>query len=205
MLNDEFKIHPGYASVAMGDFDVKQSIYVALLAEQDQVNCMAKKVGKKPLFRTTDRPKEFAILIRPTGNAFDNFVLILDKLLSDNLNSKFFKGDLELSVDIITHDGKKERKRVPTIQLLEQWLDEVDRQEKSEMLKILRRIRRLRSQCAHTLRKDDEFNQEFLEKQRNLIQDAYFAVRTIRIIFNEDLGIEHDIPEWLVEGGHWRG
>ena len=203
MLNDEFSLHPGYLSVVAGEFDTQQSIYDALLAEQQHVNIMANQLGMEPLFRHTERPKEFAILIRPTRKEFDDFVLVLDKLLSDNLNRNFFKKDLQVKETVIAQDGKNVTKPIPTIQLLEQWLREVERREKDEMLKILRRIRRLRNRSAHTLRKADEFNQEFLEKQSTLIQDAYFAVRIIRIIFHEDLRIEHSIPDWITEGRHW--
>jgi hypothetical protein len=50
------------------------------------------------LFRETfdeeKRPLEFATMLRPTRRQYLEFAQVLDKMLSDNVNRDFFKGDI---------------------------------------------------------------------------------------------------------------
>ena len=210
LLDEEHQLHPDYYRTSIvGEFPERLSIYDALLAEQREINLMAEKFGKPPLFRRTyepsRRPRGFGILIRPTQQAYESFVHMLDKLMSDNLNPDFFKGDLELSETAVKQSGETFRIQVPTIRLLEQRFEDATSRNKNVMLATLRKIRRLRQRPAHALLDDDRFDQKFLKEQRALIQDAYFAVRTIRSLFETHLGIEHEVPKWLTDGGHWVG
>ncbi|MBL2669435.1 AAA family ATPase, partial [Klebsiella pneumoniae] len=66
-------------------------------------------IGKPELFRkdySDDMPKEFGFLLRPTLSEFNNFMLLLDKMMSDNINKKFFEGDVELEIEKEREDGK---------------------------------------------------------------------------------------------------
>ena len=208
LLDRKHHLHPDYYRTnILGEFPERLSIYDALLAEQREINLMAEKFGKPPLFRSNyeanRRPKGFGILIRPTQQAYENFVHMLDKLMSENLNRNFFEGDLELSETAVKQSGETFTVHVPTIRLLEQRFDGATSRNKDMMLATFRRIRRLRQRPAHTLLDDDRFDQKFLGEQRALIQDAYSAVRTIRWLFESHLGVEHEVPEWLTDGGHW--
>ena len=208
LLDRKHYLHPDYYRTSiLGEFPERLSIYDALLAEQRQTNLMAEKIGKPPLFRSTyepsRRPKGFGILIRPTQQAYEDFVLMLDKLMSDNLNREFFKGELELSETAVKQSGETFLIPIPTIKLLEQRFHGATSHDRDRMLATFRKIRRLRQRPAHTLLDDDRFDQKFLGEQRALIQDAYSAVRTIRSLFETHLGVEHEVPEWLTDGGHW--
>ena len=209
LIDRKHRLHPDYRRVISGEFRERLSIYDALLSEQQQINLMAEKLDKPPLFRTTYeascRPKGFGILIRPTQKAYEDFVHMLDKLMSDNLNRDFFKGDLEVSETATKQSGETLTIPIPTIRLLEQRFEGATSSNKAMMLGTFRKIRRLRMQPAHVLLDDDQFDQKFLKDQLALIQDAYFAVRTIRSLFETHLGIEHEVPEWLTDGGHWVG
>ncbi len=90
-----------------------------------------------------------------------------------------------------------------TIRLLERRFEDATSHNKDIMLATFRKIRKLRQRPAHALLDDDRFDQKFRKDQRALIQDAYFAVRTIRSLLETHLGIEHEVPEWLSDGGHW--
>ena len=96
------------------------SAYEAFLQEQVVINNIAVEIGRLPLFRVTydqqsnmGRPREFSAFIRPTLKNYSEFVHLLDKLLSDNINRKFFRGEISSRTD----DNRK-----GTITMLEEWL-----------------------------------------------------------------------------------
>ena len=55
-------------------------------------------------FRGTAR-KNSVYFCGPTSNNYEQFGLTLDKLLSDNINRQFFKGDIPLEQEIIRGEG----------------------------------------------------------------------------------------------------
>ena len=60
--------------------------------------------------------------MRPTMADYLSFVHELDKLISENINPKFFDGKIQ-SYDLISHDdGTVERKGKGTLRLLDEWL-----------------------------------------------------------------------------------
>jgi hypothetical protein len=83
---------------------------------------MSKAMGRPPLFRETERPKRFGFLIRPTAYEFEQFVLLLDKCMSENIDRKFFLKDVEFEVLKSRRDGDTVVEQKGTIQILEEWL-----------------------------------------------------------------------------------
>src|SRR5436309_5681225 len=93
--------------------------------EQVQINKLCSRIGKPPLFKKTfeeRRPIEFSPMLRPTQTNFREFCLTLDKMLSDNLNRDFFRGDIPLKEKISASDNTVEVRPLNTITLLERWL-----------------------------------------------------------------------------------
>ena len=89
------------------------------------INDMATLIGKPPLFRRTyehEYPRNFGFLLRPTLAEFNAFVLLLDQLMSDNINKKFFSPELELEQDNVREDGRIEVRQKGTIALLDEWV-----------------------------------------------------------------------------------
>lgn len=185
-LEDSYKLHPDfYRTQIMGAFPQRLSIYDAFLKEKHVVNEMCEKIGKPHLFRTSDgRPAGFGILIRPTKKEFRDFALLLDQLLSDDLNPEFFAGDIPTTETWKREDGSMHRRRVGTIMLLRRWLEKhFDPQEPEaidELFKKLRAVRNARQKPAHKV-EDNDFDQVYLKAQRDLINDAFDVARTIRM------------------------
>ena len=53
---------------------------------------------------------------------------------------------------------------------------------------------------------EDQFDQKYFKEQREIIIDAYSAVRTIRLMFANHPRVkieEIEIPDWLQEGKIW--
>lgn len=205
ILEGSYKLHPIYERECAGMDPEYISIFTAFTMELSIINQMSLKIWQKSLFRQdfSDEhpPANFTFLTRPTLKEFCDFIHTLDKMLSDNIKKEFFKGKIQLDEEIPRKDGKIEIRQIGTIRLLEMWLIKFfripDRTPVIEMIKTLKKIREFRQRPAHAL-DDDRFDQKFFHRQRELIIEAYDAVRTIRLIFsNHPKAREIEIPEWI--------
>jgi len=140
---------------------------------------------------------------------FNSFVLLLDQLMSDNLNAKFFTPELNLEEDHQRSNGKVEVRRKGTIALLDEWVNHYFRPQEPKplerMLAAFRKVRKLRQKPAHSIR-EDEFDQKYFHEQRSLIMEAYGAVRTLRLVLANHPSVKANPPEineFLFEGKIW--
>lgn len=207
-LEGEFELHPDYHRASIiGDFPTHVPIFVAFAEELQQVNELCALMGRPPLFRRVfkdaERPREFAFLLRPTLKALNEFVLALDKAMSDNIDVKFFGSDVSLEHDKPRADGKVVVERKGTIQILDEWLNRVHSPNpgpRETMIATFRKVRKLRQKPAHAV-DEDRFDAAYFQQQRNLILDAFNAVRTLRLILeNHPATNGHEVPDWLREG-----
>jgi hypothetical protein len=205
-------LHPDYFRTSiLGDFPERVSIYEAFIVELQVINKMARAMGRSPLFRKDyegeQRPREFSSLLRPTARQYADFVLLLDKLISDNMDTAFFRNDVPFEDEEQRNDGKTVVKPRGSIRILDAWLAARFRPQDDaplrEMIDTFRTIRRLRQRPAHAI-DENSFNQTYLHEQRELMARAYTAVQTIRLIFaNHPKCRTVDVPDWLSEGRIW--
>jgi hypothetical protein len=201
------KLDPDYIET---NFEAKWTdrvaIYQAFCTELDEINKICSMMEQPPLFRETylDRPPpKFGRLTISTKAAFNEFVQLLDKLISDNFNKDFFKGKVELTEEIEIDNGKKIVDR-GTLQLLDDYLNRYwrfpDPEPKDEMIKVFKEIRKGRQIPAHNI-VDDEYDEEILQRQRDLMMRAYKSIRTLRLILkNHPKATYYSPPRWLDEG-----
>ena len=82
-----------YRTTILAKWPKHVSPYEAFIYEQVEINRLATLIGKPPLFRMTfeenNRPRDFGFFVKPTRGQYTAFVLLLDKMLSDNLNYDF--------------------------------------------------------------------------------------------------------------------
>jgi hypothetical protein len=209
-LRGEYKLHPDYWRSTHGHWPEGVSVFGAFLEEMHQVNELARLMGRRPLFRSefhgVARPRAFGFLIRPTLKEFNAFVLLLDQIVSDNLDLGFFAGDVSLEEERPRADGRVEVVRKGSLRVLDEWLTSVvrldDPSAKDEVLAAFRKIRALRQRPAHAV-EEDVFDQKYFKDQRDLVIEAYRAMRTLRMIFAlHPATHEHAVPQWL-EGTIW--
>jgi hypothetical protein len=210
-LEGEFRVHPAYFDSSIrGEFPEKVSIFDAFLEELSQLRAMSERIGLPPVVRrdfADARPHGFGFLIRPTLKELQDFHILLDKMMSDNLNADFFKAaGLAMESEHPRHDGRIEVRRRGTVALLEEWsgpgrIRFHDREPRDEMLAAFREVRRLRQRPAHAA-DDNRFDQEFFTEQRQLMIRAYDAVRTLRQILAMHPGLKDydEVPDWLYKG-----
>lgn len=211
-LNGSYNLHPDFVRTQiLGHFPEGMSIYDAFLAEKKQINRFCMQIGKPPLFRTEfgelKRPDGFGILLRPTKKEFRDFALLLDQLLSDDLNRDFFKGDVSLNRNLTDEDGNPVIQSKGTIQLLEEWIAKrfrpADPEPMEQMFADFRSVRKVRQKPAHKV-EDNEFDQKYVAEQRDLISNAYGAVHTLRMVLeNHPAAQKDEVPDYLREAKVW--
>lgn len=212
-VKDEIKLHPDYYETSIqGSWGTRMSIFEAFVQELDVINKMAGVIGKPNLFHKSysdKRPKEFGFLLRPTVAAFNEFILLLDKMMSDNINKKFFEGDIPLEIEEERKDGKIIVRNIGTIQLLENWVSRFfragDQKPIEEMISAFKEVRKLRQKPAHRVN-PNEFDQELFKMQRAIVIKAYESVRTLRQMLANHPAVKKSTPEiseQLFKGEIW--
>lgn len=191
-------MHPVYSSNSCWHFTDEVVIFDAITDEIFHINEMCKLINEEILFRNDYRdenlrPKEFSYLIRPTKKEYYSFIHCLDKILSDNMNKKFFeKEKLELQ------DWDWYNKW--TIQLLEDFFSRAhfdDREPVEKVFKYLKSIRKLRQKPWHSVI-EDEFDYKYLDEQKEILNNAYYIVRFIRLILtNHPMVRWYKVPDYL--------
>jgi hypothetical protein len=215
-LTGAYRLHRDYLNYTIiGDWGEGASIFVAFCAEMHLLNVMAEALGRGPFFRQTfgaygeSKPKRFTFLVRPTLEEFNQFALLLDKMISDNINKDFFQKDVPLETEAQRADGKIVVQPKGTLTLLNDWLRYYfrtnDWEPWDEAFRSLREVRRLRQHPAHAV-DEDVFDQKYIRDQRQLIIDAYKALRTLRLMFMRDPKAKDAhlaISDWLAKGQIW--
>lgn len=209
-VTGNISLHPDYyASSILGSWGTRLSIFSAFTEELKIINEMSVLIGKPSLFRNSyyeETPKEFGFLLRPTQTEFNNFILLLDKMMSDNIDKKFFENDVDLESEKERDDGKIVVTPKGTIQILESWIDKyfhsADHKPIEDMMKTFREVRQLRQKPAHKVNADS-FDQELFKKQREIVVKAYDAVRTLRLILANHPKVKKNPPK--ISGRLYKG
>lgn len=174
------------------------SLFSAILYQIEQINNLCSN-NDVTLFKSDYKnkpPIEFNILVLPTKKEYDNFIKVFDIMLSDNINQKFFEGQIDL-IEFTNKDGTKEKYK-GTIALLKEWLGEIGVSQEiiQKSIKIIKKVRR--SKPSHNI-KENEFNIKYIQNQNNIILEVYNAFRLLidEISQIKELKIKHS--RWYVE------
>jgi hypothetical protein len=183
-----------------------RSAYAALLAEMREICKLSGLIGKPPLFRETweqERPPGFHPMLRPTTRSLEDFVHVLDKIISENIDREFFKGDLPLEDSQERPDGRIVITTPGTLTLLERWLSTFYRTADgqniaAEVLTPLKAIRTLRQRPAHRLT-EDAYDEELSGQQDALVGNLVRGLTKLRLILSSHPLARslYSAPEWL--------
>ena len=127
MLSGDYTLHPDYFKPSiLGQFPDGISIFDAFIEELKCINDICKLMHRSPLFKNElggdQKPPAFGFLIRPTSKEYYEFIHLLDKLISENINKDFFKKDVRSEDEQTRKDGKVVIRQKGTIQMLDDWL-----------------------------------------------------------------------------------
>lgn len=211
-VEGDYKLHPDYyRSSIIGDWYEGISVFDAFIEEISHINNISRLIGRPPLFRNEykegKKPRGFTFLIRPTLKSYNDFIHLLDKMLSDNINRDFFQKDIAFEYDEVRGDGKIVVRQKGTIQILDEWLNLKyridDRTLIESMIASFKKIRRLRQNPAHKV-DEDSFDQQHYQQQREIISQACDGVRTLRMILgSHPKAQEYTDADWLDTATIW--
>lgn len=209
VINDDYRLHPDYyRSSFLGEWYEGVSIFNAVIEELHQINEISKLMGRSPLFRNEftegKRPKDFGFLIRPTLKEYNDFILLLDKMLSDNINRRFFRNDVSFEREEVREDGRIAVTQKGTIQVLEEWFKRRFRTTDTEMLfSAFKEVRRQRQHPAHSIN-ENIFDPKYIREQREVMLRVHQAVSLLREAFAFHPSAQnYEVPDWLTSGIIW--
>ncbi len=180
-LRGSYKIHPGYWDWACGYFPRGISVLDAITSEIALINKYAEVMRRPPLFRDEfeETPPDYGWLLRPTQREFDTFVHLLDKMLGENINEKFFRTDVSAEKLEQRRHGVAVAKRKWKPRMLQEWLElKYTGSERpwDEAIATFREVRDLRNEPAHTA-STNVYDKRLLQRQREVVWSAYRALR----------------------------
>lgn len=191
-----------------GNWTSSYSIFSAFLGELNCLNQLSQTIFEKKLFSKSfeddKRPREFTFFFTPTSKNYYEFISLLDKMISDNLNKEFFKDNLELFDLETLPDNTIERKPKGTLRLFEEWLslnyNVKDQKVLKDIFKPFRDIRKERQNPAHKIN-ENIYDKKYIEMQKDIINRAYSSIRAFRNVFQQHPKAEYfEIPKWLDNG-----
>lgn len=185
------KIHANFhANLILGEWVSDYWIFHALLEEMIVINKQCKKMAIPELFNKTfdtdpyNTPDGYRNIFLPTLKNYYDFVLVLEKIVVQNISIKAFLKDTSI---IRAIDRKDETGRDKgSLKMFEEWLEKnIRTQENLRELIVapLRYLRSIRQKPAHELNKND-YDIELYQKQQDLINGTYEAIRAVRILFS---------------------
>ncbi len=197
-----------YQTAIKGNWIFSHSIFSAFIREFNCLNNLSNHIFKKPLFRNSfdeeNRPKEFTFFFTPTSKNYEAFVLLLDKMLSDNINIDFFQNEIELFEIQKIDNGIVERKPKGSLRLFEEWLTSKynvhDQNVIKEVFKPLKELRRERQIPAHKI-SENIYDKKYIKMQQELMRNIYSSIRALRLAFSrhpKSKGFK--FPSWLEKG-----
>lgn len=208
-VKDECKILQEYQENTInGNWTFSHSIFSGFLGELKCLNDLSKLIFKTSIFKKDfdgeNKPKDFTFFFTPTLKNYHGFVGLLDKMISENINKKFFENKIELFDFEEIEDGVVERKQRGTLRLFEEWLIsiyKIDNPEKlRDIFKPFKKVRKERQSPAHKI-SENTYDKKYIELQKNLINDCYNSMRILRDIFGQHRDANgFEIPEWLEKG-----
>jgi len=202
------KINAGFVdNLIKGEWVMETWIFHAIIEEMKVINEQCEHMGIPKLFNKTfgthysEMPEGFRNILLPTLKNYYDFVLVLEKIIVHNISYKTFQKDAPHigSIDRKDKSGKDKGSLV----MFEEWLSKNIRTQENLtdlIIKPLKNIRNIRQKPAHELT-SNEYDVTLYQKQFNLMNDTYTAIRAIRLFFaNHPLAKDVKVPEHLVSG-----
>lgn len=189
-----------------GQWPEHYSAYRAFLTEIAEINKLSALIGNPLLFRddfSAGRPAGLHPMLRPTGHGLQEFVHLLDKMLSENLNRDFFRNDIPLEEELTREDGRVQVVPLGTLTLLRNWLSKHyrtadDADVSDEILTPIKTVRGLRQKPAHAI-DEDKFDILLPGQQDKLLIDVLQALQKLRLVLmsHPRARDKYQPPDWL--------
>ena len=185
--------HPIWWTMQMGHWPEGIGPFERILAEMNAVNELFRRAYGVELFRSTERPREWGWVVRPTTNEWHHFIHATDKLLSENLDKKALD---TVNVRAANDDGSE----AGTLNRLGFYLEDSTPAPADLIQKVLRplkAVRKARQKPAHSL-SVAKTDATLTAQQRDVLADVGGALHLLRQVLQQHPA-NHDWepPEYL--------
>ena len=166
--------HPVWWGTQMGHWPDGLGPFDRLFYELENISELFERVWGKPLLTTVKRPSEFGWILRPSQREWDEFIVQLDKVLSENLSHASFD-----AASVLKHD--RSGNNMGTLSRLESFMvsNRVAADRAKEVLRPLRSVRSAHQKPAHALRKNVT-DKTFVHRQVDLLHDVNESLLAMR-------------------------
>tara|TARA_R110001599_G_scaffold353786_1_gene597702 strand:+ start:5354 stop:6667 length:1314 start_codon:yes stop_codon:yes gene_type:complete len=176
-----------YDNIIGGAWITSKSVFHALIDEINAIHKLTSSIFNISLFRKElngdNRPKNFTFFFAPTTKNYYDFINLLDKYLSENINKSFFDGKVDLEERKPIDENTFERIHKGTLRLLEEWISKVFNYANDsipkEIMRPLKRVRRERQNPAHRVI-DNNYDPSLIDLQKEIMEDCYLSIGSIR-------------------------
>lgn len=196
-----------YQNAIEGSWSFSHSIFSAFLGELKCLNELSNYIFGVNLFNETfeadKKPSEFTFFFIPTLKNYHDFIHLLDKMISENINKSFFKNKIDLFI-MKEVNGIFIKENKGTLRLLEEWLSSIFKVQGEgsvpQILKPFKNIRSDRQAPAHKVN-ENVYDINLVKKQKDTMSEVYNSMRQIRHIFSlHPKAKDFEIPDWLING-----
>ncbi|WP_242664420.1 hypothetical protein [Plantibacter elymi (nom. nud.)] len=167
----DLEVHPAWWMTQMGHWPDGIGPFDHLFQELENLNVLWTGAFGEALFKHTDRPQDLGWLLRPSQREWDEFIVQLDKQLSDNIRHDALDAAGALRQD------KNDQNLGTTLSRLAAFLEGkgIDAANVKDLMRPLRKIRQARQKPAHALRTNIT-DKTFVHRQVALLEDLNNAL-----------------------------
>ncbi len=174
-------------NIIEGQWITARSVFSALIDEINAIYVLTASIFGTPLFRKElqkgESSRNFTFFFSPTSKNYYEFINLLDKFLSENINRAFFEDKLTLEELIPLDHTTFERKLKGTLRLLEEWITDAftysDSTIPKQIMAPLKKVRAERQTPAHKVI-DNIYDESFIGLQKEIMENCYLAMGSIR-------------------------
>ena len=187
-----------------GDWPAHPSVVEAIFGEQRAINELLAAIGRPRLFseefNAGDPPRGLQPFLLPTREEMERFTLQLDQVRSENLDARFFAGEVDTYEDISIGGDHIQRVQKRTIRLLREWLEKrypTQPELVALITKPMAEVRELRQRPAHRL-SVNEIDLTVWDERARLLGDVHAGLRALRgQLQTEPAANSIELPPWL--------
>lgn len=182
-----------FDNIHEGSFAFPQSFASGILNEMAYINKLWKTIFEENIFlrdyTIQDLPPYYSFLFRPTTKDLNRFYLILDKLLSDNLNVTHLRNLLLNGSDCLPPFGGSIDKNIGSLVALELWIDNIYTLKDGtkigkEIVMPLKQVRKKRQPEAHKIVSENILNPEIYKYQDEALITVYDSLYKLRVMLS---------------------
>jgi hypothetical protein len=169
------KILKNYQDNQFGcNWSFPNTVYRSILKEIYNINELTEITFSNKLFKkeyTKDELFNFDMLAFPSLDYYNQFLLLLEKVIISNIDINFFKPIL----NVIDEEGKQKG----TLNCLKEWITKVNKDVVKDIHSPLYNVRKERQAPAHKI-EGNKYSNDYLIEQHNICREVYYGLNLLR-------------------------